>query len=551
MVETPKSSAENIKTSKDAIYWTEHSPNSKLNEIKKLLEKSDNSNIKNLMNFIVKQDYVWLQKAIGYKNPNGKLWNNTLDELKPHIEKEEEIDEEVSTTTKILDEHKQEIQEIQSHTTIDLPPLKVKNSKWEEIEKWGWETIRENDGEVEINVKKRSIEFTGIYMKTEQWTEVKFESIKNFYWKQTNDWIEIYSNWWKIPRLKINNDWTVVWILAKYGRNFDIKFNWAWTIFDTLKKDLVNKWKDCETPTDEVDGSSKWFDINWIKYRKWHLFLNNDWFGLYNNKTKKWEHINCIYNVYIKKDANDKLLIYSNGEKDPKIILSKDGIVKWRLLGNENELSYGAKDDTRHRQNIWSRINAMYSNFEHGDMEATYNTKYTDYITKASEKYTSNPIMADGTWNTAINFDNESTASNARWNSPRQSTSPESRKSTDIIQENENNAKWKDIPTIYVHNMTIVDEALVLENDLVNSPAACFMNKKDTIIIDKIWKKWNKIFINKTYCIEPKYNNNNKIEDIIISQKIWWKYCIPFTDTQITQNNEWLNLYLRLNRYFS
>jgi hypothetical protein len=58
MVETPKSSAENIKTSKDAIYWTEHSPNSKLNEIKKLLEKSDNSNIKNLMNFIVKQDYV-------------------------------------------------------------------------------------------------------------------------------------------------------------------------------------------------------------------------------------------------------------------------------------------------------------------------------------------------------------------------------------------------------------------------------------------------------------------------------------------------------------
>jgi len=509
MVETPKSSAENIKTSKDAIYWTEHSPNSKLNEIKKLLEKSDNSNIKNLMNFIVKQDYVWLQKAIGYKNPDGKLWNNTLDELKPHIEKEEEIDEEVSTTTKILDEHKQEIQEIQSHTTIDLPPLKVKNSKWEAIEKWGWETIRENDGEVEINVKKRSIEFTGIYMKTEQWTEVKFESIKNFYWKQTNDWIEIYSNWWKIPRLKINNDWTVVWILAKYGRNFDIKFNWAWTIFDTLKKDLVNKWKDCETPTDEVDGSSKWFDINWIKYRKWHLFLNNDWFGLYNNKTKKWEHINCIYNVYIKKDANDKLLIYSNGEKDPKIILSKDGIVKWRLLGNENELSYGAKDDTRHRQNIWSRINAMYSNFEHGDMEATYNTKYTDYITKASEKYTSNPIMADGTWNTAINFDNESTTSNARWNSPRQSASPESIPS---------NIEWKSVSITY-EDVPMLDVNAIIENGLISSS---FQTKKQ-LHINKIWKVWKEIYINQQFKVEPK--RNNKWEKYYTMwQNIWWKY---------------------------
>jgi hypothetical protein len=34
MVETPRSSAENLSTSNEAIYWTEKNPNSKLKDIK-------------------------------------------------------------------------------------------------------------------------------------------------------------------------------------------------------------------------------------------------------------------------------------------------------------------------------------------------------------------------------------------------------------------------------------------------------------------------------------------------------------------------------------
>ena len=92
-IEALKHSAEDLSTSKEAIYWTENSPNSKLNQIKWLLGKSDNPNIKNLMNFILNKNYVWFQKAIWYKGKlDGKLWATSLDNTTSYIDKEEQLD---------------------------------------------------------------------------------------------------------------------------------------------------------------------------------------------------------------------------------------------------------------------------------------------------------------------------------------------------------------------------------------------------------------------------------------------------------------------------
>lgn len=99
MVETPRSSAENLSTSNEAIYWTEHSQNSKLNQIKWLLENSDNENIKNLMNLIKNKDYKKLQKEIWCTTLDGKLWAKSLEKAQLYVNKEKSIDT-VKTETK-------------------------------------------------------------------------------------------------------------------------------------------------------------------------------------------------------------------------------------------------------------------------------------------------------------------------------------------------------------------------------------------------------------------------------------------------------------------
>jgi len=99
MVETPRSSAENLSTSNEAIYWTEHNQNSKLNQIKWLLENSDNENIKNLMNLIKSKDYKKLQKEIWCTTLDGKLWAKSLEKAQLYVNKEKSVDT-VKTETK-------------------------------------------------------------------------------------------------------------------------------------------------------------------------------------------------------------------------------------------------------------------------------------------------------------------------------------------------------------------------------------------------------------------------------------------------------------------
>jgi hypothetical protein len=49
---------------------------------------------------------------------------------------------------------------------------------------------------------------------------------------------------------------------------------------------------------------------------------------LYNSQSKKWENVQNITNMYVKRDSENNLTIYSSGEENPKMVLKPNGIVK-------------------------------------------------------------------------------------------------------------------------------------------------------------------------------------------------------------------------------
>lgn len=115
MVETPKSSAENLSTSREAIYWTETSPKSKLNDIKWLVKWSNNDQIKHLADLLENKEYKQFQKEIWITwetNLDGKLWLNTLNKAQDYIDdiKKDVAIETVTTDTKQqIDDIKQDL----------------------------------------------------------------------------------------------------------------------------------------------------------------------------------------------------------------------------------------------------------------------------------------------------------------------------------------------------------------------------------------------------------------------------------------------------------
>jgi hypothetical protein len=53
------------------------------------------------------------------------------------------------------------------------------------------------------------------------------------------------------------------------------------------------------------------------------------------------------------------------------MVLKPNGIVKWVLPGNWDNLNYGAKDDTALRRTIWGELNSKYNTYRHEDVDST------------------------------------------------------------------------------------------------------------------------------------------------------------------------------------
>jgi len=136
MVETPKSSAENLSTSREAIYWTENSQNSKLNQIKWLVKWNNNDQIKHLADLLKNKEYKQFQKEIWITwetNLDGKLWLNTLNKAKEYIN---DIQKDVAIET-VTTDTKQQIDGIKQDLSAQIQqPGEVWNDN-EIYDNWG------------------------------------------------------------------------------------------------------------------------------------------------------------------------------------------------------------------------------------------------------------------------------------------------------------------------------------------------------------------------------------------------------------------------------
>lgn len=425
MAEAPRSSANNAEQDlKNLDLWNKWNPNSKLNEISDFIKQSDNSKIKQLMEYIVNQDYRWLQKAVWYKGTlDGKLWTKSLESVKKYAEIQAVKDEEkretndyVDNLKKELQQQKQEVEEYSITPTVDLWYYQVRNNEWKIKDMWKWEIIPQWDISVEINNKTQSITFEWIGLVDGAWAMVKIPDIKNFYWIRTKEWIDIYSDFWgweELPRLKIRNDWIVEWRSNPIDKTFDIKLDSSeLTIFDTLKHQLINKFKEKEYPKTS-DG-----------YRiEWKFLVNKGnahfpWLKLFNSQTQNREGIPSITGMYMKKDSENNLTIYSSGEDNPKMILKPNGIVKWVTWNSWDNLNYWAKGDTSLWVQAYDILNSNYSKYTSKRESPKYNPKYTAYITWKSF---SNSVVADGGWNNPNTFKNgnrSEVTADSRWNAP-------------------------------------------------------------------------------------------------------------------------------------
>lgn len=517
MVETPSSSAEYISTSWEAIKWTETNPNSKLNQIKWILEKSYNPSIKNLMKLIVNKDYKKLQKEIWCAILDGKLWTESLKYIKKYTEIQAIEDAEKKETENELQDKKQETEKL-------LNAIAITNEGKDKF------SLKEENWQIKID--RRTISFKWLFLLDKNWNEEKIAKINNFYVKRNNDWLEIYSNEEPLPRFKLNNNWIIEWRSNPNDNKFDINLNWYWTIFDSLRVELANNYDKYKTPEKKMDFVWRGFEIKrWDKMfsiNAWNIYIS--WLKLYNSQSKKWENMQNITNIYVKRDSENNLIVYSSGEKNPKIILKPDGTVKWVLPDNWDNLNYGT--DTALRRMIWNELNSKYDSYRHEDVVSTSEPVLITYTTREEPTYVSEPIMANGRWDNPVYFDEDSiegdgpVAADRRWNTPRQSESLES-----ILS----NIDWKNI-SLDLKKVPILDE------NAVRTVEDCVAHRITDLHISRVWKKWKRIYINNNIFLEPAEN-----WWLLFAQDIDWTYN-RFEITHLMYWYKWKELYNKLNK---
>lgn len=427
MVETQRSSAENLSTSNEAIYWTEHNQNSKLNQIKWLLENSDNENIKNLMNLIKSKDYKKLQKEIWCTTLDGKLWAKSLEKAQLYVNKEKSVDT-VKTETKA------QVDDIKESLAAQM----------------------QQPGEI---------------------------------WN-TNDLYEIWKDQqftWNFENASKQEMWSGEWILDKWERKL-----------------------------------KKWVDIQWNKLKLEKI--NIPTFDRSNGVVLREETSKTLNNISIK-------YIWKN------ICINDEYVIhpQWTICSyNERKfLDTYAQSGTSFYQDtllkpLYNYLDKNRSKFEKQEYRQEY-------------RYVSEPIVADGRWNNPVKFDNDSSdrdgsvAADRRWNTPRQSTAPESIPS---------NIEWKSVSLTY-ENVPMLDEDLVREYGLVES-----LQTKKQLRINKIWKVWKEIYINQQFKVVPKRNNRWE-KYYTIWQNIWWKYH-EMDSSELSRGSYRWTIYEDLNRkYFS
>jgi len=406
-------------------------------------------------------------------------------------------------------------------------------------------SLKEEDWKIKID--KRTMLFEWLFLQDGNWNEKKIAKINNFYVKKTKDWLEVYSNGEQLPRLKLNNNWTVEWRSNPNDNKFDIKLDWYWTIFESLKVELTNNYDKYRTPEKKMDFVWRGFSIEqWGK--KFSVNAGNiyiSWLKLYNSQTKKWENVQNITNMYVKRDNENNLTIYSSGEDKPKMLLKPNGIVKWVLPSNWDNLNYWAKEDTALWRTIWGELNSKYNTYRHEDVASTSEPVLITYTTKEEPKYVSGPIVADGNWNADIKFHRNSNGeyisgpivADGGWNTSRQLASPEWIPS---------NIEWKSVvPTIKYDNVSMLDEDLVRDYGLLES-----LQTKKQLNVNKIWKVWKEIYINQQFKVAPKRNNRWE-KYYTIWQNIWWRYH-EMDSSELSSGSYRWTIYEDLNkRYFS
>ena len=250
-------SIEKKETPSNSIIWTETSPNSKLNEIKRLLK--DNSwkkLIRKLSEFLEQQDYVWFQEEVGltWNDVDWKLWIKTYNKLEEYIglhmsrfslfhifnrgreNKEQHIEEYIERTEKSPKSKLKEIIEILEknkwNKKINELLSLVQGKKYKDLQKNIWMSDKDCDGklwEKTLRYLKKHIDSIWAWA----W-KVMLENDMDRTWKyrvysyivktwgQPKHIRREYSKqiWWEIKWIKITDD---KWV--EYNENTNFKSN--------------------------------------------------------------------------------------------------------------------------------------------------------------------------------------------------------------------------------------------------------------------------------------------------------------------------------------
>lgn len=234
MVETPRSSAEDLSTSNEAIYWTEHNPNSKLKEIKQLVKWSNNEKIQQLDDLLTNKEYKKFQKEIWItwtKSLDGKLWTNTLTMAKTHINKEKAVDTVKDETDALKTSYQDAISEW-FRQGAELNNAWVKNTTKRRWERWNsslkkYEAYEE---EVWFVLKWKKLDLKHLYIFAE-----------NNIYEEINDTLNDVSISFMWKNIIINSKYVLSpeWTMCRYSDRANID-TWTQQEFNTAHRGLIS-----------------------------------------------------------------------------------------------------------------------------------------------------------------------------------------------------------------------------------------------------------------------------------------------------------------------